>query len=345
MTPEEFDGLDDIEFVPEHPGEKAKAEREAAEEEAKAVDVEPEPEPPPARDPDPDFHVEPGEPRARRPKKKRKPRRSLASILRSETTRRVLWALPWVAFAIVIIAVGGALFAAAMVGLGYIGLREYFAMTERSRPLTTPALLVVTGMIVAAYLGSSFQVLLALACIFPAMFLFAARRDDQRDITYSMAITAMGVAWIGLGFSHAVLLDGLPRHGGALVVDVLVATVLSDTAAYGAGRLFGSRKLAPRISPNKTVEGLAGGVVGGIMGFWLAGLYQDWLTGTQALEMGLAVALLAPIGDLFASMIKRDCEIKDTGKLFGPHGGLIDRLDAILFTIVAGYYLAVALIY
>ena len=348
MTPEEFDGLDDIEFVPERPGEKARAEREAAEEqEADAAEAPPdlEPEPPPARDTEGDFHVEPGEPRARRPKKKRKPRRSLASILRSETTRRVLWAIPWVAFAIVIIAVGGALFAAAMVGLGYIGLREYFAMTERSRPLTTPALLVVTGMIVAAYLGSSFQVLLALACIFPAMFLFAARRDDQRDITYSMAITAMGVAWIGLGFSHAVLLDGLPRHGGALVVDVLVATVLSDTAAYGAGRLFGSRKLAPRISPNKTVEGLAGGVVGGIMGFWLAGLYQDWLTGTQALEMGLAVALLAPIGDLFASMIKRDCEIKDTGKLFGPHGGLIDRLDAILFTIVAGYYLAVALIY
>jgi phosphatidate cytidylyltransferase len=330
MSPEEFDGLDDIEFVPERPGEKARVEREAPEE---------------TKEPEGDFRVERGEPRARRPRKKRPPRRSLASILRSETTRRVLWALPWVVFAIVIIAVGGALFAAAMVGLGYIGLREYFEMTERARPLTTPALLVVTGMIVAAYLGSSFQVLLALACIFPAMFLFAIRRSSQQDITYSMAITAMGAAWIGLGFSHAVLLDELPRHGGALVVDVLVATILSDTAAYGAGRLFGSRKLAPRISPNKTVEGLAGGVVGAVMGFWLAGLYQDWLTGTQALEMGLAVAVLAPIGDLFASMIKRDCEIKDTGKLFGPHGGLIDRLDAILFTIVAGYYLAVAFLY
>jgi phosphatidate cytidylyltransferase len=332
MSPEEFDGLDDIEFVSERPGEKARGEREAAEDQEREV-------------PEGDFHVEPGEPRARRPRKKRPPRRSLASILRSETTRRVLWALPWVVFAIVIIAVGGALFAAAIVGLGYIALREYFVMTERARPLTTPAFLVVTGMIVAAYLGSSFQVLLALACIFPAMFVFAARRNDQRDITYSMAITAMGVAWIGLGFSHAVLLDGLPRHGGALVVDVLVATILSDTAAYGAGRLFGNRKLAPRISPNKTVEGLAGGVIGGVMGFWLAGLYQDWLTGTQALELGLAVAVLAPIGDLFASMIKRDCEIKDTGKLFGPHGGLIDRLDAILFTIVACYYLAVAFLY
>ena len=200
-------------------------------------------------------------------------------------------------------------------------------------------------MIVAAYFGSSFQVLLALVCIFPLLFIFAARRESQEGITVSMAVTAMGAAWIGLGFSHAVLLDELPRHGGALVVDVLVATILADTAAYGAGRLFGSRKMAPRISPNKTYEGLVGGVIGGILGFWLAGLYQDWLTGVQALEMGLVIAILAPMGDLFASMIKRDCEIKDTGKLFGPHGGLIDRLDAILFTIVAGYYLAVAILY
>ena len=81
------------------------------------------------------------------------------------------------------------------------------------------------------------------------------------------------------------------------------------------------------------------------MGFWLAGLYQDWLPGTEALLMGLVIAMVAPIGDLFASMIKRDLEIKDTGTLFGPHGGLIDRLDAVLFTVVAGYYLSVAIVY
>lgn len=325
MTPEEFEGLDEIEFVSEDPG----ADREP----------EPTPQPEPQAEPkDSRFHVEPGEPPVK-PKKKRR-----RKWWRSETLRRVLWAIPWIIFAIVIIAVGGALFAAAMIGLGCIGLREYFAMTERARPLTTPAFLVFAGMIVAAYLGGPFQVLLALSCIFPAMFLFAIRRDP-RDITYAMAITALGLAWIGLGFSHAVLLDGLPLHGGALVVDVLIATIVSDTAAYGAGRMFGSRKLAPKISPNKTVEGLIGGLIGGVMGFWLAGLYQDWLTGAQALEMGVVVALLAPMGDLFASMIKRDCEIKDTGRLFGPHGGLIDRLDAVLFTIVAVYYLSVAFVY
>ena len=90
------------------------------------------------------------------------------------------------------------------------------------------------------------------------------------------------------------LLRDLPDHGGALLVDVLVATFLGDTAAYGAGRLFGSRKITPRISPNKTLEGLIGGFIGGTMGFWFAGLYQDWLPGTDALLMGMCVAVVAP---------------------------------------------------
>ena len=131
---------------------------------------------------------------------------------------------------------------------------------------------------------------------------------------------------------------------------MLIGTFVGDTCAYGSGRLFGKRifgdrRLAPQISPNKTYEGLIGGFIGGTLAFWFAGLYQDWFTGIDALAMGAAVAAIAAIGDLFASMVKRDWDIKDTGKLFGPHGGLIDRLDAALFTIVVGFYLAVAFVY
>ena len=104
--------------------------------------------------------------------------------------------------------------------------------------------------------------------------------------------------------------------------------------------MFGSHKIAPRLSPNKTLEGLIGGFLIGTLGFWFAGLYQDWLTGVDALIIGAAVAAAAPVGDLFESMIKRDLGRKDTGTLFGPHGGLLDRLDAVFFTIVVGYYLA-----
>ena len=85
--------------------------------------------------------------------------------------------------------------------------------------------------------------------------------------------------------------------------------------------------------------------MGGTLTFWLCGLYQDWLTGWHALLIGFFVALAAPVGDLFESMIKRDLEVKDTSRFFGAHGGVLDRLDAVFFTMVVGYYAAVALGY
>ena len=177
------------------------------------------------------------------------------------------------------------------------------------------------------------------------MFLVAATRGSIDGVTRSMAITAFGVLWIGLPFAHAVLLRELPLHGGALLIDVLVATFVADTSAYAVGRLVGRHKLAPDISPNKTIEGMIGGFIGGTAGFWFAGLYQDWLPGLDALLMGDVIAILAPMGDLFESMIKRDLGVKDSGNVFGPHGGLLDRLDAVLFTVVAGYYLSIAFVY
>jgi phosphatidate cytidylyltransferase len=264
---------------------------------------------------------------------------------KSETGARVVIAIPWILFAIFIVAVGGAVFMLALIGLGVLGLREFFRMTAASRPVEVPAYLALAGMVIAAHYGSSFQILLVIAASFPVMFFAVARRRSHENVTISIAITVLAILWLGIGLSHAVLLRDLPLHGGALLIDVLIATFIGDTAAYGAGRLFGSRKITPRISPNKTLEGLIGGFIGGTMGFWFAGLYQDWLSGADALVMGMVVASLAPIGDLFASLIKRDLEVKDTGSLFGPHGGLIDRLDAVLFTVVAGYYLSVAFVY
>ena len=160
-----------------------------------------------------------------------------------------------------------------------------------------------------------------------------------------MGITLLGVIWIGIPLVHAVLLRDLPHHGAALLIDVLVGTFATDTAAYATGRMFGTHKIAPNLSPNKTLEGLVGGFLIGTMAFWFAGLYQDWLSGIDALAIGAAVAAIGPIGDLFESMLKRDLGKKDTGTLFGAHGGLLDRLDAVFFTVVVGYYLAIQLVY
>jgi phosphatidate cytidylyltransferase len=263
----------------------------------------------------------------------------------SETFARVAWVLPWIIVAIAAIAVGGLLFAALVTVLACIGLNELFRMGRDARPFELVAFAVAVALVLAAYWGDQYQLVIVGVAAFPAMFIAAAARDDRAGVTTSFAFTTLGIGWIAVPFAHAVLLRGLPVHGDALLLDVLIGTFLTDTFAYFGGRMLGAHKLAPRISPNKTLEGLAIGIAGGTFAFWFAGLYQDWLSGADALLMGFCVACLAPIGDLFQSLIKRDLAVKDTGKLFGPHGGVLDRLDALLFTIVAGYYLAVALVY
>ncbi len=275
----------------------------------------------------------------------REPRRQRRGALSGETARRILVAIPWIAFAIAIVVLGGPVFAVAMAGIGLLCLREYFVMTAPLRPVQMAAYIALVAMVAAAYFGTAFNVLLLATASFPLLFFFGARRRPRDGIVISMGVTVLGAIWIGLPLVHAVLLRDLPDHGAALLIDVLVGTFATDTGAYATGRMFGSHRIAPDLSPNKTIEGLVGGFLIGTMAFWFAGLYQDWLSGADALIIGAAVAAIAPVGDLFASMVKRDLGTKDTGKLFGPHGGLLDRLDAVLFTIVVGYYLAIQLVY
>jgi phosphatidate cytidylyltransferase len=285
------------------------------------------------------FEDEPQQPE-RPPREPRRRRRG-----GGETAKRVLVALPWIVFAIAITVAGGVVFALAMVAIGVVALREYAGIAARYRPLLIPAYVSVAALVAAAYLGTAFNVLYVIAATFPLLFAFAADAKHRDGATVTLGVTLLGVLWIGIPLAHAILLRELPDHGAALLIDVLVGTFVADTAAYATGRMFGSHKIAPNLSPNKTIEGLIGGFVIGTMGFWFAGLYQDWLSGVDALMIGAAVAAVAPVGDLFESMLKRDLGTKDTGTLFGPHGGLLDRLDAVFFTIVVGYYLSVAVVY
>lgn len=264
--------------------------------------------------------------------------------MRGETGRRVLHAVPLIIAAIAIIVLGGPWFAAALFLLGCIGLREFTNMAVVARPLFLAMCIGLLGIVLASYLGDSSTILLMMAVPFPLFFAFALIRKDRGNATESIAFSLLGLFWLAIPLSHAILLRELPDHGAGLIVDILIGTFAADTAAYLIGRMFGSRKLAPRLSPNKTVEGLVGGVVVGILAVWAAGLYQDWLSGFDALILGAAVALAAPVGDLFESLIKRDLGTKDTSAVFGAHGGVLDRLDAVLFTIVVGYYVALVLV-
>jgi phosphatidate cytidylyltransferase len=263
----------------------------------------------------------------------------------SDLPARVLVALPAIAFAIFIVVYGDWVFMAGALVLGFLCLHELFRMYEPLRPVKLAGFAGLAGLAVAAQAGDERQVLLAAVAFVPLVFLLALAMP-QRDgvtVTSGMAFTIFGTFWIGMAIAHAILLRGTP-HGDGIVVDILVGTFVGDTGAYLGGRSFGTRRLAPRISPNKTVEGLAIGFLVAVLATWAAGLYQDWLSHGDALLLGVAIGLAAPLGDLFESQIKRDAGTKDTGRAFGAHGGALDRLDAAFFTLVAGYYVWLALL-
>jgi phosphatidate cytidylyltransferase len=266
---------------------------------------------------------------------RRRAQRAERANTRSDLAQRTLVAIPAIAYAIFIVGQGGVVFAVGLIPLGLVCLHELYAMFDRAHPARLAGMLGLIGMILAAHYGGGYHLMLALAATIPLTFGVTVMQG--RGGAPGVSVTLLGVVWIAFGIAHAVLLRDLP-HGDGIVIDVLVGTFLGDTGAYLGGRAIGATPLAPRISPNKTLEGLGVGVVVAIAAVWFAGLYQDWLSGTDALILGVAVAVAAPIGDLFESYLKRDAGTKDTGKLFGAHGGALDRLDAVLFTVVAGYY-------
>ena len=253
----------------------------------------------------------------------------------------MLVALPALAVAAIVIARGGLLFAAVLLILGWICLDELYRMTARAHPAKLVGFLALFALLVAAHYGTRDQVLLIAVAALPASFLVTL--IAPAGSIFGITVTLLGVWWVGLALAHAVLLRDLP-HGGGILTDVVIGTFVGDSGAYFGGRAFGRRRLAPSVSPSKTVEGLAIGIFCAIVGVWFASLYQPWFHKGDAILLGAAVAIAAPIGDLFESYVKRQCAVKDSGRLFGAHGGALDRLDAVMFSVVVSYYAWLAIL-
>ena len=297
----------------------------------------------------------------RRPTRERRPALAVAEEVveerrgdRSDLGPRILVAIPAIIFAVFIIVQGGLVWALGLFALGVIALRELYTLMGRVQPAVLAGFLTLAALLAAALYGEPRHLVMVLVAAFPVTFFLALLRPRRAHVSWAIAATLFGVFWIGIAMAHAIWLRELvePGSGGeevvigtGLVIDALIGTFVGDTFAYFGGRFYGRTPLAPQISPNKTLEGLVIGIVGGTAAFWFAGLYQDWLSGPDALLIGAMVAIAAPVGDLFESLIKRDLEVKDTGTLFGPHGGVLDRLDAALFAIPVAYYAAIGLGY
>ena len=263
----------------------------------------------------------------------------------SDLFARVLVAVPLAFIAIVFVDIGGAAWMGLMAVVSVLCLLELYRMLERWRPAALVGYATAVALVIAARYGGDRTVLEVAMASLPVTFLAVILEGRQNMPTVAIAGTVLGIFWIGLGFAHAELLRQLP-HGNSIVIDVMLGTFLADTGAYVGGRMFGHRPLAPAISPNKTVEGLFLGMFTSVLTVFIAGRFQQtWLTEGDSLLLGVTVAVLGPIGDLFESVVKRDAGAKDAGSVFGAHGGALDRLDAVIFTAIGGYYVWIGLLH
>jgi phosphatidate cytidylyltransferase len=161
----------------------------------------------------------------------------------------------------------------------------------------------------------------------------------RSSATVAVASTVLGAGWIGLGLGHLVLVRGFDPHGQLAAFTVLLAVWAGDSAAYLTGRLVGRHRLAPVISPGKTWEGFVAGTAATVFVSFVALYKQGLADGWRSIVLGFVIALAAAAGDLFESALKRDVGVKDSGSLLAGHGGMLDRIDALLFAGVASYYL------
>jgi phosphatidate cytidylyltransferase len=227
---------------------------------------------------------------------------------------------------------------------GVIAVHEFVTMARPLRPLAPAAYAGVLLALVGARTGGIVWMLGGFLATFPLAFALNALARTSAPSTAAIGSTVLGSSWIGFGLGHILLLRQFHTEPRLIALTVLLTVFASDTLAYATGRLVGRHRLAPRLSPGKTWEGLAGGAVAGVFVAFVA-LYDTrahYLRGWQAVVLGVVVVVAAVVGDLFESALKRDMEVKDTGRLLGGHGGVLDRIDALLFAGAAAYYLVLA---
>lgn len=224
------------------------------------------------------------------------------------------------------------------------GLHEYYAMSlpqeralEKKCALATGAFLTAVMAFGSPPLSLSALVLAGLG--FSVLFLF--RFQDLTKVVHQLGLVFFGYFYVPLLLVHLGHLRAL-EMGREWVFLVLLLVMASDTAAYFTGISIGKRKLYPAISPNKSVEGALGGLAGSILATFAAKAWFLPILGVfDCLLLGLVLGAVGQVGDLFESMLKRSFGVKDSGVLVPGHGGILDRLDSLLFVFPLAYYYAV----
>ena len=252
---------------------------------------------------------------------------------------RVVVALVGLPLVLAIVWAGGWwLFALAGVA-AILALHEYALMIRSLRPVILAAYAGALLSLLGAHLAGLEWTVAGFLSTIVFAFLLHWIATTRQSATVAIASTVLGAAWIGLCLAHLLLLRQIPADGELATFTILLAVWAGDIGAFFAGRLVGRHRLAPALSPGKTWEGFLFGTLATVFVAFVALYKQNYLSIWQSIVLGGVIAIAAPLGDLFESALKRDMQVKDSGRLLAAHGGVLDRIDSLLFAVVASYYL------
>jgi phosphatidate cytidylyltransferase len=307
--------------------------------------------------------VEPIHPQPPTPVPESQPKKATSELARRLITAAVL--IPAVSY---IVIQGGIPYLATVVVIVMLGQREFYRLIEEkgAHPIWGLGLGAGAALPVVAYVGNEYHATLLLTALLLALMVAQLRKARITEALASISGTFFGVFYVGWLLSHAVVLRyffqaalghydaagvlsiGLAEQAGVFFMFyTLIVVIACDAGAYFAGRAYGRRKLAPRVSPGKTVEGALGGIlVGTLAGLAAKGVFDVFwpelsvaFPWAVAIPFGIVLSLVGIVGDLVESLLKRDAAMKDTGALLPGMGGVLDRIDSPLLGIPIMYYL------
>ena len=256
-------------------------------------------------------------------------------------THRLITAVLGIPLLIFLIYRGSTLLLLAVLLVFLLGMREFIYMAEKTGYSLLKLSMYIGGLLLIgeAYLYGGEYATLTYFIVF--MFLAINLILVSKLNIATMAVSFLGVIYLSF-FKYILLLRDLPYvflEGFYLILIAFLLTWMVDTGAYFSGRLFGNKKLAPSISPNKTWEGAIGGTIFTILTAVILHFTLISIGGVlNAIILGLLISISGQLGDLLESLIKRAANVKDSGNLLPGHGGILDRFDSILFTVPVTYY-------
>ncbi|TMK54499.1 MAG: phosphatidate cytidylyltransferase [Actinobacteria bacterium] len=204
-----------------------------------------------------------------------------------------------------------------------LALHEYALVIRSLRPLVLAAYAGAILALLGARLGGIDWTVAGFLATLPFAFVLHWIATTRQSATVAIASTVLGAAWVGLGLAHLLLIREIPNNGRLAAFTVLLAVWAGDTAAFFAGRLLGRHKLAPTLSPGKTWEGFVAGTVATVFVAFVALYKQDYVSIGESIALGAVIAVAAPLGDLFESAVKRDMQVKDSGRRTAVRGGCV----------------------